>query len=125
MQEQLGTGIGIVAGLLILAVFGGNVGWVASLLIRGTTLGLIGDIVQGMLGAVVGGGLFQALGLSIGGGIIGAFVLPRWPAHYSCFSSSKSSSGSDPCGLRKPRCFSRACWRPPARRQALRGRRIR
>jgi uncharacterized membrane protein YeaQ/YmgE (transglycosylase-associated protein family) len=74
MEEQIGAGIGIVAGLLILAVFGGIVGWIASLLIKGTGLGLVGDIILGIVGSVVGGWLFQALGLSIGGGIIGAFV---------------------------------------------------
>ena len=74
MEEQLGTGIGIVIGLLILAVFGGIVGWIASLLIKGTGLGLAKDIVLGIVGSIVGGWLFQVLGLSIGGGVIGAFV---------------------------------------------------
>lgn len=76
LEEQLGTGIGIVVGLLVLAVFGGIVGWVASLLIKGTGLGLFKDILLGILGSVVGGWLFQTLGLSIGGGVIGAFVPP-------------------------------------------------
>jgi uncharacterized membrane protein YeaQ/YmgE (transglycosylase-associated protein family) len=66
--------LGIVVGLLILAVFGGIVGWIASLLIKGTGLGLFKDILLGIVGSVVGGWLFQTLGLSIGGGIIGAFV---------------------------------------------------
>ena len=74
MEEQLGTGIGIVLGLLILGVFGAIVGWIASLLIKGTGLDLAKDILLGIVGSIVGGWLFQALGLSIGGGIIGAFI---------------------------------------------------
>ena len=76
MEEQLGTGLGIVIGVVILAAFGAIVGWIASLLIRGTGLGLFKDILLGILGSIVGGWLFQTLGLSIGGGIIGAFVPP-------------------------------------------------
>lgn len=38
MEEQIGTGMGIVAGQLVLAVFGGIVGWIASLLIKGSAL---------------------------------------------------------------------------------------
>ncbi|MGB5253184.1 MAG: GlsB/YeaQ/YmgE family stress response membrane protein, partial [Sedimenticolaceae bacterium] len=72
MEEQLGTGIGIVIGLLILAVLGAIVGWIASVLVKGTGLGLFRDILLGIVGSVVGGWLFQTLGLTIGGGIIGA-----------------------------------------------------
>ena len=35
MEQLVGTSIGIVLGLMILAVFGGIVGWLASLLIKG------------------------------------------------------------------------------------------
>ncbi len=66
--------MGIIIGLLILGIFGAVVGWVASLLIKGTGLGLMGDILLGIVGSIVGGWLFQTLGLSIRGGIIGAFV---------------------------------------------------
>ena len=40
----------------------------------GTGLGLFGDILLGIVGAIVDGWRFQAEGLSIGGGIIGAFA---------------------------------------------------
>ena len=73
MEDQLGSGMGIVAGLLILGVFGAIVGWIASLVIKGTGLGLVGDIVLGIAGAVVGGWLFNLVGIHIGG-IVGAFV---------------------------------------------------
>ena len=74
MEEQLGTGMGIVAGILILAVIGGIIGWLASLLVRGTGLGLFGDIVVGIIGANLGGWLFGALGISLGNELLTAFV---------------------------------------------------
>lgn len=59
--------VGLVAGLL------------ASLVMGGTGLGLIGDIVIGILGAFVGGWLFRTLGVAapfggLGGTIFVAFV---------------------------------------------------
>ena len=74
MEEQLGTGMGIVAGILILAVIGGIIVWLASLLVRGTGLGLFGDIVVGIIGANLGGWLFGALGISLGNELLTAFV---------------------------------------------------
>ena len=55
MEEQVGAGMGIFVFLLILAVFGAIVGWIASMLIKGTGLGLAGDIVLGIVGSVLGG----------------------------------------------------------------------
>ena len=74
MEQLVGTAIGITLGLSILAVFGGIVGWLASLLIKGTGLGLFKDILLGIAGSIIGGWLFHALGLTIGGGIIMSFV---------------------------------------------------
>lgn len=59
--------VGLVAGLL------------ASLVMGGTGLGLIGDIIIGIVGAFVGGWIFQRLGVStpfsgLGGVIFTAFV---------------------------------------------------
>ena len=76
MEEQLGTGTGIVVGLLILAALGALVGWIASLLVKGTGLGLPKDILLGIVGSIAGGWLFQTIGLSIGGGIVGGLIPP-------------------------------------------------
>jgi uncharacterized membrane protein YeaQ/YmgE (transglycosylase-associated protein family) len=58
--------------LLIILVIGAVAGWLAGILMRGFGFGLIGNIVVGILGAVVGGWLFTTLGVSIGGGWIDA-----------------------------------------------------
>ena len=43
------------ATLLVWMLVGGVAGWLASLVVRGTGLGLLGDIVVGILGAFLGG----------------------------------------------------------------------
>jgi uncharacterized membrane protein YeaQ/YmgE (transglycosylase-associated protein family) len=40
--------------LLAWIIIGGIAGWLASLLVRGTGLGTLGDILVGVIGAVVG-----------------------------------------------------------------------
>ena len=72
-EQMIGSGLGIVIALLIIAVFGGIVGWIASKLINGTGLGLWKDILLGIVGANVGGWLFHLMGISTGN-IIGSLV---------------------------------------------------
>lgn len=72
----------------------------------GIGLGLFGDILLG----IVGGWLFQAVGLSIGGGIIGAFA-PVRAARCSCCWPSRPSSRPEPCGYLRYRA-QLCCWLP-------------
>ncbi len=49
--------------ILVLLVFGAVVGWLTSIVLKtNTSQGLLGDIVLGVIGALVGGWLFNALG---------------------------------------------------------------
>jgi uncharacterized membrane protein YeaQ/YmgE (transglycosylase-associated protein family) len=50
-------------------------GWLAGVLMKGGGFGMVGDLVVGVVGAVLGGWLFGALGLSAGGGLIGSLVV--------------------------------------------------
>jgi uncharacterized membrane protein YeaQ/YmgE (transglycosylase-associated protein family) len=63
--------------LIIALVVGAIAGWLAGLVVQGTGFGLIGDIVVGILGAVLATWLFPRLGitLALGGGLIGAIIL--------------------------------------------------
>ena len=65
------------AGLLIFIVIGAVVGWLAGILMKGGGLGLLGNIIIGIVGAIAGGVLFGLLGLigSIFTAIVGAAIL--------------------------------------------------
>lgn len=47
--------------LLIWIVVGGIAGWLASLVVEGTGLGIIGDVLVGVVGAIPGGVILSAL----------------------------------------------------------------
>jgi uncharacterized membrane protein YeaQ/YmgE (transglycosylase-associated protein family) len=49
-------------GILGWIVLGGLAGWLASRLVRGTGLGLLGDILVGIVGGVIGGVIIGAVG---------------------------------------------------------------
>ena len=63
--------------LIIALVVGGVAGWLAGLLVQGTGFGLVGDIVVGILGALIAGFLFPyfVIALTLGGGVLGAIIL--------------------------------------------------
>ena len=50
-------------------------GWLAGQLMKGGGFGVIGDIVVGVLGALLGGFLFRFFGVSLGGGLLGAIIV--------------------------------------------------
>jgi uncharacterized membrane protein YeaQ/YmgE (transglycosylase-associated protein family) len=60
--------------IIIWLVIGAIAGWLASIIVKGSGLGLIRDIVVGLIGAVIGGYLLSALGIEIGEGYFGAVV---------------------------------------------------
>ncbi len=60
--------------LLWFLLIGVVAGWLAGQLMKGGGYGLIGDLVIGVVGAVLGGWLFGVLGISAGGSIIGNLV---------------------------------------------------
>ncbi len=69
--------------LLYFIVIGLIAGWLAAKLIRGGGFGLLGNMVIGMIGAVIGGSLMNVAGVSAGSGLfasigvatIGAIIL--------------------------------------------------
>jgi len=63
--------------IIIMLVVGAIAGWLAGLVVSGTGFGLVGDIVIGILGALIAGFLFPYLGLTLtlGGGILGAIIM--------------------------------------------------
>jgi uncharacterized membrane protein YeaQ/YmgE (transglycosylase-associated protein family) len=57
-------------GIIITLVIGLVAGWGASKIVSGTGLGLIGDIVVGVVGAFIAAWLFPYLGIALGTGVI-------------------------------------------------------
>ena len=56
--------------LLIIVLVGLIAGWLAGQIVQGTGLGLIGDLVIGILGAFIGSWLLPRLGIHLGSGIV-------------------------------------------------------
>ena len=50
-------------------------GWLAGQLVKGGGFGMLGDIIVGIIGALLGGFLFSAFGLSSGGGLLGSLIV--------------------------------------------------
>lgn len=50
-------------------------GWLAGQIMKGGGFGVLGDIIVGVIGALLGGYLFSALGLFPGGGLFGSLVV--------------------------------------------------
>lgn len=50
-------------------------GWLAGKLVKGGGFGLIGDLVVGIVGALIGGFLFSTFGVSSGGGLLGSILV--------------------------------------------------
>lgn len=60
--------------ILMTLIIGAVAGWLGSMIYRGGGLGLIGNIIVGILGSFVGFWLLAKLGVSMGGGVLGAIL---------------------------------------------------
>ncbi|MDZ4680875.1 MAG: GlsB/YeaQ/YmgE family stress response membrane protein [Saprospiraceae bacterium] len=60
---------------LYIIVVGGIAGWLSGLIMKGAGFGLLGNIVVGVIGAVVGSWLFGFFGLSAGKGMLGSILM--------------------------------------------------
>jgi uncharacterized membrane protein YeaQ/YmgE (transglycosylase-associated protein family) len=50
-------------------------GWVAGQLMKGGGFGVVGDIIVGVIGALLGGVLFRTLGVFPGAGLFGSLIV--------------------------------------------------
>ena len=62
-----------VTSLLMFLAIGALAGWLAGTLMKGGGFGLLGNIVVGVIGAVIGGMLFSFLGITTRG-LIGSII---------------------------------------------------
>ena len=56
-------------------IIGVVAGWLAGVLVKGGGFGLIGDLIVGVLGAMIGGYLFGGLAGAAGGGVVGSILV--------------------------------------------------
>lgn len=61
-------------GLVYFLLIGAAAGWLAGKFMKGGGFGAIGNIVVGAIGSVLGGFLFDLLGLSQDGSLVGSLV---------------------------------------------------
>ena len=60
--------------LLIILVIGLVAGWLAGQIVQGTGLGIIGDIIVGILGAFIGNWLLPKLNIHLGVGVVNEII---------------------------------------------------
>ena len=60
--------------IIVWLVIGAIAGWLAGQIMTGGGLGLVGNIVLGIVGAIVAGWLFPYLGFGFGNPIVGAII---------------------------------------------------
>lgn len=60
--------------LIIWIVVGTIAGWLAGQIMKGGGFGLVGDMIIGIVGAVLAGIVLPKLGIYIGGGILGLII---------------------------------------------------
>jgi uncharacterized membrane protein YeaQ/YmgE (transglycosylase-associated protein family) len=53
---------------------GAIAGWLAGQVVKGGGFGLVGDIIVGIVGALIAGWLLPRLGIFIAAGIVGAII---------------------------------------------------
>ena len=50
-------------------------GWIAGQLVKGSSFGLLGNIIVGVVGALLGGFLFSTFGVATGSGLLGSLIV--------------------------------------------------
>ena len=61
-------------GLLVILLIGAIAGWLAGQIVQGTGFGLIGDILIGIVGALIASLLFPRVGIHLGTGIVAEII---------------------------------------------------
>lgn len=77
-----------IEGVLVWLVIGAIAGWLAGALTKRGGFGLVGNIVVGIVGAVLGSWLFPRIGISIGAGFISQTITATMGAVVLLFVAS-------------------------------------
>ena len=60
--------------IIVILIIGAAAGWLGSVVYKGSGLGILGNIVIGILGSILGYWLLGKLGIYLGSGWIGAIL---------------------------------------------------
>jgi uncharacterized membrane protein YeaQ/YmgE (transglycosylase-associated protein family) len=60
--------------LLIFLLIGALAGWLGGIVVKGYGLGMVGDIIVGVIGSFIGGWLFSYFHIVHGGGFLGNLI---------------------------------------------------
>ncbi len=60
--------------ILVVLIIGAAAGWLGSMIYKGSGLGIIGNIIVGILGSFVGYWILDKIGVSLGSGWLGAIL---------------------------------------------------
>lgn len=60
--------------MVLMLVIGAIAGWIAGQMQHGDDFGTVGNIFVGVMGAALGGFISDKLGISLGGGLVGALI---------------------------------------------------
>lgn len=62
-------------GLILFILIGLAAGWLAGQVVKGGGYGVVVDIVVGVIGALIGGFVFQRSGVFAGAGLLGSLIV--------------------------------------------------
>lgn len=71
--------------VILFLIVGLAIGWFARFLMKGSSYGLTGDIIVGVLGALIGGLLFRYSALYLQGGLLVAIIVSMFCAFLFLF----------------------------------------
>jgi len=60
--------------IVVMLLIGAIAGWLAGLILKGSGMGLLINIIVGIVGAFIGSYLFTLIGFSVGSGLLGAVI---------------------------------------------------
>ena len=60
--------------IIVMVLIGAVAGWLAGLIMKGSGMGFIINVVIGIVGAFIGSYLFGLIGFSVGSGLVGAII---------------------------------------------------
>lgn len=66
--------------LIWFVIIGLIAGWIAGQLVKGDGFGVLADLVVGMIGAIIGGFLLPAMGVSGWGGLLDSVIVATFGA---------------------------------------------